>query len=502
MALTSPKPPSLKPRAPTRLSAKGALLSLVTGSLLLGGILLGRTFWLSASASLPVPSLLPAPDMDAAVIAKHLSTAVQFQTISHEKAPLDQQAFGGFIDFLAATYPRVHQQLTLTRINNYSLLFHWSSGTAQAPVLLSAHYDVVPVIPGSEHKWQHPPFAGVIADGYVWGRGTMDDKSAVICMLEAVEKLLAEGKKPSQDVYLAFTHDEEIGSVQGSKAITAYLKEHQIQPAWSLDEGSFVLDGMVPGATQQIASINVAEKGYLTLELIASAAGGHSSMPPKDTAVTQLARALVKLQDQQVPGGLDGVSGEFYQQLSPALPLFQRVLLSNQWLFGPVLEHELSKLPAGNAMLRTTTAPTMVSGSIKSNVLPIEARAMVNFRIHPRDSIESVVAHVRQVIADDSIQIIQGEASPASSVASATSEAFSTMAALSKQIYGDVLVVPGLTLGATDSRYYQEHIPNAYRFNPMVLHAEDSAGFHGSNERMSLENLRQASRFYYQLLAR
>lgn len=463
-------------------------------------ILIGRTFWLTAQPQPSASDGSTVPHFAAQPIAEHLSKAVQFQTISHESGAPDPAAFNGFIEFLARTYPRVHQSLQLTRINNYSLLFHWQTGSTQPPVLLSAHYDVVPVIPGTESKWQHPPFAGVIADGYVWGRGTMDDKSAVICLLEAVEQLLADGKTPKQDIYLAFTHDEEVGSLQGSKAITAYLKQHNIQPAWSLDEGSFVLDGMVPGATQQIASINVAEKGYLTLELIATAQGGHSSMPPKDTAVTQLARALVKLQDQPVPGGLDGVSGEFYQQLSPALPLFQRVLLSNQWLFAPLLEHELSKLPAGNAMLRTTTAPTMLSGSIKSNVLPIEARAMVNFRIHPRDSIESVVAHVRHVIADDSIQIIQGEASPASPVGSATSDAFNRMAALSKQVYGDVLVVPGLTLGATDSRYYQEHIPNAYRFNPMVLKAEDSAGFHGSNERMSLENLSKAASFYYLLL--
>jgi len=440
------------------------------------------------------------PAVDEAALATLLSEAIRFKTLSFDDGRRDQAAFNGFRQWLASRFPRVHQSLTLQLLNEHTLLFHWRGQAATAPVLWSAHYDVVPVIPGTEKQWQHPPFAGAVADGYVWGRGALDDKSAVVTMLSAIETQLAAGLVPGQDVWLALTHDEEVGSLQGAKAVDAYLQQQGVNISWSLDEGSYVLDGLIPGATAPVASINVAEKGYLTLELTAKAAGGHSSMPPTDTAVTILARALTRLQQAPMPGGLDGVSADFYQSLAPVLPLAQRALLANSWLFGPLLSREISKSPAGNAMLRTTTAPTMLSGSIKSNVLPIEARAVVNFRIHPRDSIADVIAHVRNVTGEPALDIQQIDGNEASKVAASDNDAFALLAAATRAVYGEMLVVPGLTLGATDSRFYGGAVQHSYRFNPMVLTNEDLAGFHGTNERISSRNLAQAVRFYQLVL--
>ena len=440
--------------------------------------------------------------IDAQAVAVHLSQAVRFATISNQPpAPIDPAPFDGFVAWLAATYPEVHQGLSREILGNRTVLYKWAGkDSAAKPAMLAAHYDVVPVIPGTEGAWKHPPFAGDIAEGYVWGRGTLDDKGAVITILEAVTYLLKQGYKPQQTIYLSFDHREELVDDTGAAAVVAHLKAQNIRLAWSLDEGSFVLDGIVPGLAQPVASINVTEKGYLTLNLTAHAAGGHSSMPPRETAVGILARAIVALEQAPLPGGLDGVSGEMFSGLARHMSFGKRVLFANQWLFGALIERELAKSPASNAMLRTTTAPTMLSGSVKENVLPIEATATVNFRLHPRDTPERVIDYVKNTIADDRVSIRMLVGYGASRVAAVDSPAFRAMANAVRQVYGDAVVAPGITIAGTDSRYYETVADNAYRFNPMMISAQDLAGFHGTNERLSLENLVRATRFYIELI--
>jgi len=440
--------------------------------------------------------------IDAQAVAVHLSQAVRFATISNQPpAPIDPAPFDGFVAWLAATYPEVHQGLSREILGNRTVLYKWAGkDSAAKPAMLAAHYDVVPVIPGTEGAWKHPPFAGDIAEGYVWGRGTLDDKGAVITILEAVTYLLKQGYKPQQTIYLSFDHREELVDDTGAAAVVAHLKAQNIRLAWSLDEGSFVLDGIVPGLPQPVASINVTEKGYLTLNLTAHAAGGHSSMPPRETAVGILARAIVALEQAPLPGGLDGVSGEMFSGLARHMSFGKRVLFANQWLFGALIERELAKSPASNAMLRTTTAPTMLSGSVKENVLPIEATATVNFRLHPRDTPERVIDYVKNTIADDRVSIRMLVGYGASRVAAVDSPAFRAMANAVRQVYGDAVVAPGITIAGTDSRYYETVADNAYRFNPMMISAQDLAGFHGTNERLSLENLVRATRFYIELI--
>lgn len=440
--------------------------------------------------------------IDAQAVAVHLSQTVRFATISQQPpVPIDPAPFDGFIAWLAATYPEVHQELSREILGGHTVLYKWVGKDAAAkPAMLAAHYDVVPVIPGSEGAWKHPPFAGDIAEGYVWGRGTLDDKSAVITILEAVSYLLKQGYKPQQTIYLSFGHDEELEGNMGAAAVVARLNAQNVRLAWSLDEGSFVLDGIVPGLAQPVASINVTEKGYLTLNLTAHAAGGHSAMPPRETAVGILARAIVALQQAPMPGGLDGVSGEMFDGLARHMSFGKRVLFANQWLFGGLIERELAKLPSSNAMLRTTTAPTMLSASVKENVLPIEATATVNFRLHPRDTPEGVIDYVKNTIADDRISITMLRGTGASRVAAVDSPAFRAMANAVRRVYDDALVAPGITVAATDSKYYETVADNAYRFNPMMISTQELASFHGTNERLSVENLVRATRFDIELI--
>lgn len=464
-------------------------------------VLFARTLMLPAPVAPETSSEVRAVDGDA--VAGRMAEAIRFRTISHQdRAAFDPAPFEGFVAWVESTYPSVASALTREIVNDHSLLYTWKGSDPElVPILLTGHHDVVPVIPGTEEKWAHPPFAGVVADGYVWGRGALDDKSAVIALLEAATLLVEEGFHPARTVYLAFGHDEEIGGRNGAGAIVEQLRSRGVQLAWSLDEGSFLMSGLFPGIEAPVASINVAEKGYVSIDLVATGEGGHSSMPPRQTAVGVLSAAIVALEAEPMPGGIEGLSEEMFDALAPYLPFGPRIVVANRWLFGGVLESVLSARPTTNAMVRTTTAPTMLSGSIKENVLPIEAVGTVNFRLHPRDTVEDVVAHVTAVVNDDRVEVRpRGAGGSASEVSSATSEGFSTIGRAVRSVEPDAIVIPGLTIGGTDSRHYGQIADDAYRFNPMVVTTDDISGFHGTNERISIENLVRGTRIYARLI--
>ena len=443
-------------------------------------------------------------DVDGSVVARHLSQAIQFKTVSQQEPPVrDPLVFEQFIDWLEGTYPLVHRRLTAERFADYTLLYEWRGRSPDLkPIFLTAHYDVVPVLQGSESDWEHDPFAGTISDGYVWGRGAIDDKAAVITILEAVELLLRQGFAPERTVYLSFGHDEERGGYEGAASVTAHLRDKRVRLLWTLDEGSFLIQGMAPGGDAPVAMISVAEKGGVSLELVARAAGGHSSMPPPQTAVGILAEAIVRLENAPLPGGLDGVSAAMFGGIAHHSSSFMsRMLFANTWLFGGLLESVLSQSPAGNAMMRTTTAATMFSGSEKANVLPIEATATVNFRLHPRDSEDDVVDHARRVIDDDRIEISRtGVRREASAVSSTSAQGYLDIARVTRQVFADAVVVPSLTVGGTDSFHYHEVADDSYRYHPMILASTDTTRVHGTNERIAIDNLVHATGFYAQLI--
>jgi carboxypeptidase PM20D1 len=463
-------------------------------------------------ALLHTPTLQIAADpveisLDQELLVSHLAESIQFPTISYGTLKSrNSQAFEGFQTWVSQTYQHLHHRLELTKFND-TLLYLWQgSDPTLQPILLTGHYDVVHVIPGTEKQWKQPPFSGNIEGGYVWGRGALDDKSGVVGILEAVNYLLAQDFQPKRSIYLSFGHDEEIGGNDGAALVAEYLKRNQIQLAWSLDEGSFLLDGFIPGVNRLVAAVNVAEKGSTTLQIVGTAEGGHSSMPPKQTAVGVLAEAMTKLENNPLHGGLEGLSLAMFDTISRDMPFALKLLFANRWLFGGLIDRFLSQDPSTNAMLRTTTAPTMLSASVKPNVLPIEAVATVNFRIHPRDTVEDVFAHVEKIVQDDKVEVRPmnwagfGLGQAASRVSSWESDGYGFIENSIRGIFGDVIVAPGLMVAASDSRHYGKVADNAYRFNPFPVSKDQLTGFHGTNERINAESFIKGVKVYIRLI--
>ncbi len=436
--------------------------------------------------------------------AQRLSRAVQFQTISYQDASkFTAPEFKGLHDHLAAAFPRAHSTLKRETVSDYSLLYTWQGSDPQLPaVLLAAHMDVVPVDAASEPNWTHPPFAGQIAEGFIWGRGTMDDKVSVVGILEAVEALVAKGFQPRRTVYLAFGHDEEVSGLQGARQISALLSSRGVALDYILDEGGVIIEGLVPGVAAPVATIGIAEKGYATVALTVETEGGHSMSPPPSTAIGILSASIHRLEEQPFRARMDGATRKLFEYVGPEMGWSRRVLFANLWLFEPLIKDQLSRSPTTGATIRTTTAATIIEGGTKENVLPTRARAVVNFRILPGDTVAGVVEHVRRVVDDPRIQIaVEGNASEPSPVSDVEHASFKQLQQTIRQVFPEAVVAPYLMLGATDARHYESLTRNVYRFLPLRQKSEDIARFHGTNERVSVENYARLVEFYAQLLA-
>jgi len=441
--------------------------------------------------------------VDANAAAQRLAGAVRFPTVSHEQGKnVEAQAFLDLHRYLEASFPRVHRTLTREVVADYSLLYTWPGWKpALPPILLMSHMDVVPVEPGTERQWAHPPFSGAIADGYIWGRGAMDDKVSVLGVLEGIETLIGQGFQPERTVLLAFGHDEEVGGLRGAAATAKLLASRGVRPAWILDEGGIIAKGMVPGLDAPVAMISTAEKGFVTVELTARSHGGHSSMPPKSTAIGRVAAAVQKLEQNPMPARIDGATRESFDFLAPELPLAARLPLANLWLFGPAVKRQLSGEPASDARLRTTTAATMIRGGVKENVLPSEAKAWVNFRILPGDSVAAVLEHVRATVGPGIEVAVSGNLASEPSPQSQTGEpSFRLLQTTVSQVFPGMLAAPNLLSGGTDTKHFEKLSSNVYRFIPVTVTAGDLERVHGTNERVSIQDYAGAVRFYAQLV--
>ena len=438
--------------------------------------------------------------IDEVKASQNLAASIRFKTISYQDEEMfPNKEFNNFIKWAAETYPEFHR-LTEVEQLEHSLLFKWQgSDSTLAPILFEGHHDVVPIIPGTEDLWQENPFAGVISNNRIWGRGALDDKSGVIGLMEAATYLIKSNFHPKRTIYFSFGHDEEVGG-GGAALITEKLRQEGVQLLWSLGEGSFVNKDFFPGIDQFIAPINVAEKGSANLMIIAKAKGGHSSTPPKKTAVTILAEALVKLENEPLPGSLEGLSAAMFNEVSKHMPFGYRFLFANRWLFGGVLDSQLSSTPVINAMIRTTTAPTMLNGSIKSNVLPIEATALINFRLHPRDTTESVTKHVRRVVGSNDVEVRFLGGREASEISSWDSPGFKIVSSSLKKVYGEIIPVPGLMIAASDTRHYSKIADNSFRFNPFFIVPKDMTGIHGTNESIEVNSFISGIKTYVEII--
>ncbi len=462
--------------------------------------------------ALRVPSPAPAAEsaheagVDSVAALARLAEAVRFRTVSMASgAPIDTAQFLAFHAFLQRSFPLVHATLKREVLGGLSLLYTWpAEGATEPPVVLMGHMDVVPVPEENRADWMHDPFSGDTADGFVWGRGTLDDKTTVLSILEAAELLLSQGKRPTRTVYLAFGHDEEVGGRFGARVIVDTLIARGVKPAMVLDEGGIVATGAIPGMPGRAAIVGIAEKGYLSLRLTSRAQGGHSSMPPSRTAVGALSAAIAKLQANPFSPSLEGPTEQMLSAMAPYAGFGQRLALANLWLTGPLVRRTLEGSPMGAALLRTTIAPTMLDAGIKDNVLPPEAEAIVNFRIRPGETLETVTARVVRIIADTMISVAPMDSATAdpSQVSDTSSPEYQRLVALIRQMFPgeQVPVLPYLVMGGTDAKYWGPHSDRVFRFLPVPLGAGDVARIHGVNERVGMRDYLTSVGFFHSLL--
>lgn len=462
-------------------------------------------FFLFNSPVVQLSPLLDDSPIDKQAVAQRLSRSIQFKTVSSTPLePSAKQAFIRFHQFLKKSYPLIHTNLQLTKVGELSLLYRWRSENPDAkPLLFLSHQDVVPVDTESLPQWQHPPFSGAIKDNHIWGRGAIDIKSGLMGVMEAIEGLLAKGFIPQQDIYLAFGHDEEIGGSEGAYEIAKGLKKEKLQFQFILDEGGSILEpGAIPGIAQPVALIGIAEKGYVSLKLTAGAAGGHSSMPPQHTALGIIAKAIVALEENPFPPNLQ-YSRKLFNTVGPAMGVRERFIMANMWLTEDLLDIILSANKTTNATIRTTTAVTMAQGSNKDNILPSKASAIINFRIMPGDSIQSVIDTVRNIIDNEHINIaIVGKANEPSTVSVSDNSQFEAIKSAIYRVSQDdqLIVAPYLVVGGTDAKHYSGLSDSIYRFAYNRFTAHTLQHMHGVNEQINIDHYLNLIRFYRELI--
>ncbi len=463
-------------------------------------VIVVRTF-LFSSQQIPVTPIyqrdVPTGALD------RLQKSITYPTVSRATG-VDTAAFERLDTFLQRAFPGVHDSLTWSYHNSFSRMYHWSGTNPKLPpVLLLAHLDVVPVEKVSMEDWSQDPYSGARADGYIWGRGTLDDKGNAMAILESVETLLAEGFQPVRSIYIALGHDEEVGG-QGAQAMAKWLKNQGIRSAFTLDEGSLLLKGALPGLNKPVAMIGLSEKGYVSLELeVNLEEGGHSSMPPSETAIGILSRSIARLEENPFPPRIEGPTRSLFDYAGPEMNLPLRAIFANLWLTKGILAGQLSQDAKSAAIIRTTTAPTIINAGIKDNVLPTLASAVINFRIIPGETPEFVRDRVVRVINDDRVQVDfqeQFSMSRPAPVSETSALGFQVIHRTIRELYPEAVVAPGLVVGATDSRHYLDVSEQTYRFMPALLDSEELSGIHGINERISVANYEQMIRWYIRLL--
>lgn len=478
---------------------KKSLLFILLGVLFIFIFVTGyRTFAIQSRQPTPMKTNVV---IDEEKAITHFSKALTYKTISYrDREKFDYDEFEKFIEFLQKTYPTVHEKLEFERMNDYALVFKWKGTKANKnPIGLTSHYDVVPILEGTEDNWEHDPFSGDIHDGTIWGRGTLDDKIGVIGILEAAEFLLNEGYEPERDIYFMFGFDEEIGGEHGAKVIAETLKERGIHFAFVLDEGGAIIENMVPGVDQPVAVVGIAEKGSATAELSIEGSGGHSSQPKNHTNIGRISKAIATLEDTQFHEELRGPVNDLFEFVAPEMSLPMRYVFANKSIFKPVIENILLKEPTTAALLRTTIAPTIFQAGEQYNALPEKASAIINLRLMPGDSLLDVENFIKETIKDDDIKV-KVSGNEASKVSSVDGWHFKSIQQATRNVYENAIVAPYLMFAGSDAKHYDEISDNTYRFLPVLITSDDLNKMHGTNEQISIDNYINAIKFYIEIM--
>jgi len=435
-------------------------------------------------------------DRDSAVTA--LQKLVQCKTVSYNDSSLeDNTEFQKLIDLLPTLYPKVFEKCSFRQLPGRALLLHWKGKSPEAPAVLMAHYDVVPV---REEMWEKDPFAGIIEDGVLWGRGTLDTKVTMNGALFAANTLLAQDFTPENDIYFAFSGGEEVNG-PGARNIVDWFVENKITPAIVVDEGGAVVENVFPGVKVPCGMVGIAEKGMMNVRYTVRSAGGHASAPLPKTPITTLATACRRVVDNPFPMQLSKPARLMFDTLARHSTFLYKLIFSNLWCFKPVL-NLICKKSGGemNALVRTTTAFTQAQGSEARNVIPAEASLVSNMRLSPLDSVTGAKAHLENAVNDRSVEIQVLESFEPSPVSETDCDAWYRVADAVAETWRGCVVTPYLMVQCSDSRHYRDLSRNVYRFSAMDLTAEERKTIHGNNERIRLETVGKAVEFYLRLI--
>lgn len=434
-------------------------------------------------------------------VVEKLQALIRIPTVSYpDWDQVDSAAFDALLVELEPQFPLLHQRLELTRVDTHGLLFHWAGRSAERPVVLMAHLDVVPV--DGDATWQHPPFGAEIHDGAIWGRGTLDDKGQAVAVCEAVETLLEQDFVPAQDVWLSFGCNEEV-SGQAAPLAVAALRERGVQPWFVMDEGGAVAAEAFPGVAVPIGVVGVTEKGVTSLELRVDGRGGHASTPARNGPTVRLAKAVARLDRHQMAASVPDPTIELLRRMAPHAPAALKPLMANAARLRPLLTRALIAAgPEPAAMTRTTFAITTLSGSPAVNVIASTAKAGVNIRIMVGDTVASVLEHVRRTIGDDQVQVTVVDENEPSPISPYDDDAFDLIESTITEVFPDAIAAPYVMMAATDSRFFTEICPRVYRFAPFRMTKAQRESIHSYDEHLGVDALVDGVRWYQRLIER
>jgi carboxypeptidase PM20D1 len=459
-------------------------------------VIIIRALRFTPKATTPVESCEVKVDEQAAI--SHFADMIRCKTISYyEDERIDKAEFAKFRALLKQHYPNVTAKCTYEEIGPSGVLFTLKGKSSEKPAVFMSHYDVVPV---NEEQWTKPAFDGLIQDGILWGRGTLDTKGTLLGVMEAAEHLLKGGFVPENDMYFAFAGDEEVAG-KSQPVIVETMRSRGIVPALVLDEGGAVVEGIFPGVKQPCALIGIAEKGLMDAQFVIEGAGGHASSPPPHTGIGRLAAAVTRIEAKPFPVTLTKPVAEMFDTLGRRSSFAFKLIFANLWCFLPLLD-AMCKKSGGelNAMMRTTCAFTMAEGSKASNVLPPRARMVANLRIISSSTMEGTLAHLKTLVADEGIATSILHGTDPCSISRTEGYGWEKLTHAIAQTWPEAEVSPYLMFAASDSRHYSAISENVYRFSTMELTKEERAGIHGHDEHIPLEKIIKTVQFYVRLM--